>query len=143
MAWSRHATKASSSSVNARAASMYDVAHEGVEAATRTLVRDHLDSLHVVRPQASFGVATWDVEWAPTRRRLAINQRVAYYCTDAFVLTEGDAGVLPRQPDQRAYGSRVRRQRTKGSLHCPYIAPAHFSAPNAHIAGSGDDGRNA
>lgn len=65
-------------------------------AADFALSRDHLSSIHEVRPQAAFGVATWNVEWAPTRRRLAISQRVAHYCTDVFVLTEGDAGVLPR-----------------------------------------------
>jgi hypothetical protein len=59
------------------------------------LVRDHLDGIYEVKFGASFGVTTWNVEWAPARRREAISARIARYCSDIFVVTEGDPGVLP------------------------------------------------
>lgn len=40
-------------------------------------------------------VVTWNVEWAPPRKREAIRQRLLALDADVIVLTEGDRGVLP------------------------------------------------
>lgn len=41
-------------------------------------------------------VVTWNVEWAPPRKRDAIRERLASLDPDVIVLTEGDRGVLPK-----------------------------------------------
>lgn len=40
-------------------------------------------------------VVTWNVEWAPPRKRAAIRERLSSLDADVIVLTEGDRGVLP------------------------------------------------
>lgn len=41
-------------------------------------------------------VVTWNVEWAPPRKRAAIRERLSSLDADVIVLTEGDRGVLPK-----------------------------------------------
>lgn len=57
-------------------------------------LEDFVSRIHYSDP-SDFRVATWNVEWAPQRKREAIRKRVDHYCGDVFVLTEGDADILP------------------------------------------------
>lgn len=40
-------------------------------------------------------LAAWNVEWAKSRKRVAIADRIAAMNADILVVTEGDAGILP------------------------------------------------
>ena len=43
----------------------------------------------------TLALATWNVEWATSRKHAPITERIAAMNADILVVTEGDAGVLP------------------------------------------------
>lgn len=59
-------------------------------------LEDFISRVSYVPAGTGFHVTTWNVDWAPPRKRDAIRERIARFCpSGVFILTEGDRAVLP------------------------------------------------
>lgn len=82
-------------------------------------------------------VATWNVEWAPPRKRDAIRRRLASVDADVIVVTEGDAGVLPggghtvdAGPDWGYVSADPERRKVILWSRFPLLFPDSVGSPN-------------